>query len=413
MTRLTFLIVFCLVLISCEKDKNNSGNSPDQDNYGGTLRINVPENIYTLHPPEITNESEWWLAGGLFECITGTAANDINRGLIAAVRTPHPDTLYFDFEPDVVFSNGRSLDSAALHYWVNLLNTSGLRCDFVSKSRTLRIINTSYEEARRVLSRREHFLFSMDRGIPVGTGPFMLKSINEDISIDLIRNPAYHSAPLPYVDAVEIRMIKTKDTEVEEFINGSLDLIFLSPLQRLHYQNVLSLEDHSNYQLMDRKEKEYCFGLTFNMDSLEAYQLGKVVSERPSVYRLSGNPGLLSYPNLAKSTIDTKIRVDSDKSIFSQLTLEKLLEKGIALSAGDSARAGVKALYLTKGTIDAAGIPHYQKPDPKLNTADYLIIFNSWNGLAVYQYYLKTEAPQDGGMIDLKSVYFKEPIKLE
>jgi hypothetical protein len=229
----------------------------------------------------------------------------------------------------------------------------------------------------------------------------------------LAKNTEYHDNQLPYVDGVELRMIKTKNTEIEEFMNGSLDLIRLNPLQRLQFSNVLSLENHPNFLLTEHDEKTYCFGLTYNMDSLDTYQIGKVLKDQPVVYEMSNSPRLLRFPNLSQSKISSTIAVDSDNSTFSQLTLESLIENKVPLSANERRLIDQKALYLTMGRLDADGKPELNVPREIINSADYLVILNSWSGLTVNQYYLKVEDHSAGAMIDLKSVYFKEPIKLE
>lgn len=402
-----------LFLVSCGEGEKKVIQSDDR--YGGILHINVPDNIYTLIPSKITNESEWFIARQVYETIVNNDANQIvpNRGLLGAIRQVHPDTIQYQFRKDVLFSNGNQLDSVAIGEWVKHLKISGLDCDFQTSSKSLIVHMTSIEQANTVLSERNSYLYSIADGIPVGTGPFALRSINEDISIDLEKNLNYHDQSLPYLEGVEVRMIKTKDTEIGEFINGSLDLIRLSPLHRLQFENMLSLDNHPNYQLRATNEKAYCFALVSNMDSIEAYQLGKVLNSQPTVFDMTKKPRPLAFPNLSQAKITQDLGVDSDKSIFSQLTIESLIEQGISLNAIDQNLGDQKSIFLTTGELGVDGTPRIEAPAEILNATDYLIILNSWSGLAVYQYYLKTEDQTDRGMIDLKSVYFKRPIKLE
>lgn len=69
---------------------------------------------------------------------------------------------------------------------------------------------------------------------PVGTGPFTLTDIDEDISIILRKNPDYHGKdeygnPLPFLDAISIQFIKDKKTELFEFRKMNLDMIYRLP----------------------------------------------------------------------------------------------------------------------------------------------------------------------------------------
>ncbi|MEQ9300759.1 MAG: ABC transporter substrate-binding protein [Cyclobacteriaceae bacterium] len=413
MSRLIGIILVFLVLVSC-KDAEENGLQSD-DRYGGTAHINVPDNIYSLVPNEVSNDSEWFIASQMYETIVKMDSDVItpNSSLVKSIRQIHPDTIQYQFQSEIVFSNGSQLDSLSISEWVNQLKVNGLNCNYQQSSKSLAVFDTNIEEANARLSQRENCLFAVESGIPVGTGPFALQSINEDISIDLKKNLNYHNPALPYLDAIEVRMIKTKDTEVEEFINGSLDLIRLNPLQRLQFENVLSLDNHPNYQITPTGQKTYSFALVYNMDSLEAYQLGKALNNQPEVFEMYNKPRRLKFPNLSKAKIKASIAIDSDNSTFSQLTVESLIKEGIPLNVVDSALSDQKAIYLTTGELGNDGMPLLEAPSEAVNTADYLIILNSWSGLAVYQYYLKSEDQTDRSMIDLKSVYFKRPIKLE
>lgn len=413
MSRLLGIILVFLILVSCKEVEENSIHSNGR--YGGTAHINVPDNIYSLLPNGISNESEWFIASQIYETIVKKESEVIipNSSLLKSILQVDPDTIQYQFKKEIVFSNSNQLDSLSMSNWVNHLIINGLNCSYQESSNSLTVFNTSIENANSQLSQRESYLFAMESGIPVGTGPFALESINEDISIDMKKNLNYHDPALPYLDAIEVRMIKTKDTEVEEFINGSLDLIKLNPLQRLQFENVLSLENHPNYQITPTDQKTYSFALVYNMDSLEAYQLGKVLNNQPEVFEMSGLPRRLDFPNLSKAKINTSLAIDSDNSTFSQLTIERLIKEGVPLNAVDSTLSDQEAIYLTTGELGNDGMPLPEAPAEAVNAADYLIILNSWSGLAVYQYYLKSEDQTDRSMIDLKSVYFKRPIKLE
>ncbi|MCC5931944.1 MAG: ABC transporter substrate-binding protein [Cyclobacteriaceae bacterium] len=70
----------------------------------------------------------------------------------------------------------------------------------------------------------------------VGTGPFYLSNVDEDISLILKRNENYHQAdqygnPLPYLNALSITFIKDKKSELFEFRKGNLDMIYRLPTE--------------------------------------------------------------------------------------------------------------------------------------------------------------------------------------
>ena len=68
----------------------------------------------------------------------------------------------------------------------------------------------------------------------VGTGPFMLASLDEDISIMLYKNKGYYGVDefgnqLPFLDAINIKFIKEKKIELLEFQKGNLDMMYRLP----------------------------------------------------------------------------------------------------------------------------------------------------------------------------------------
>ena len=111
---------------------------------------------------------------------------------------------------------------------------------------------------------------------PVGTGPFYLSSIEEDISIILKRNEKYYMKDqfgnrLPYLDAVNVTFIKDRKAELFEFKKGNLDMVY-----RLPTDNIIEIvEDamdktkkgeYTKYQLQ-RKPEMTTHYLTFNNQS--------------------------------------------------------------------------------------------------------------------------------------------------
>ncbi|GEM_PF-3729418 len=402
-------ILLAIVLLGCHP-KESTNESLDQPN-GGVLKINVPENIYELTPGSLSNESEKFIAQQLFEPLFISNGNSFtpNKRIIKSFDSSRVDTLIIPFKKSVAFSNGAKVDSVSLRYWIQGFNESGSQILYSPQNHSLFVTNSNITSALTSFTEIDHYLFTMEESIPIGTGPFKLQSMNEDIVVRLSRNTNYHNNQ-PYLDAVEIRMIKTKDTEIEEFMNGSLDLVRLDPFDRLQFQSALSLEDHPNYTVHRLDEVTYCFGLAYGMDSLAAYQIGKVLNERPIVYSLSATPRQLLFPNLSKADLADAIPVSSDQSVFSQLSLEQLTDKGIRFSAHQESSS---FLHLVEGKFDENGVPSFKQSTEQDKTPDYLVILNYWHALAVYQYYLKSDNALDKEMIDLKSLYFKKPTKLE
>lgn len=81
----------------------------------------------------------------------------------------------------------------------------------------------------------------------VGTGPFTLGEVSEDISILLRRFERYHGKDqfgnqLPFLDAISIQFLKDKKSELLEFKKGNLDIIYRLPTDYI----IQILEESSN-----------------------------------------------------------------------------------------------------------------------------------------------------------------------
>jgi peptide/nickel transport system substrate-binding protein len=64
---------------------------------------------------------------------------------------------------------------------------------------------------------------------PVGTGPFMLKDYQPNISLTLAKNPNYWQKDLPYLDGMEIAMVPDPMTQTMVFKAGQARAIYDAP----------------------------------------------------------------------------------------------------------------------------------------------------------------------------------------
>lgn len=91
----------------------------------------------------------------------------------------------------------------------------------------------------------------------VGTGPFSLASIEDGVAVYMKRNNNYHGVDehgnkLPFLDAVTIKFIPDKKTELFEFKKGEIDMIYRLPTE--HIIEILEASmsnngEYSNYNL--------------------------------------------------------------------------------------------------------------------------------------------------------------------
>jgi peptide/nickel transport system substrate-binding protein len=61
---------------------------------------------------------------------------------------------------------------------------------------------------------------------PVGTGPFMLKEHQPNISLTLVKNPNYWQKGLPYLDGIKISQVMDSVTQIMTFKAGQADAIY-------------------------------------------------------------------------------------------------------------------------------------------------------------------------------------------
>lgn len=68
---------------------------------------------------------------------------------------------------------------------------------------------------------------------PIGTGPFMIADFQPGVRVLLERNPNYWQDGLPYLDAVEIRIISDESVRRTALITGDVDWVISVPPQAL------------------------------------------------------------------------------------------------------------------------------------------------------------------------------------
>ena len=61
---------------------------------------------------------------------------------------------------------------------------------------------------------------------PVGTGPFMLKDYQPDISLTLVKNPNYWQTGLPYLDGIEMKLVPDAMTQTLSLKAGQAHAIY-------------------------------------------------------------------------------------------------------------------------------------------------------------------------------------------
>jgi oligopeptide transport system substrate-binding protein len=291
-----FLLCFCYLLLFISGCNNsNKRNAVAQQSkvakggrfYGGIFRLNESEYIKNLFPPTITDAFSYRVASQIYEGLLKFDQNSLKVIKCLAERFEVDDsgTIYtfhlkkgVFFHDDACFADGkgRELNSADIKYcFTQLCTQSPLNQQFslfrgILKGATkyynatannhhpnfdiegIKIINKyiiqlTLEKPNSIflynLARPATFIYPQEafdkygvemRIKTVGTGPFHLSSVDDNVSIILKRHENYHGSDrfgnkLPFLDAVNIRFIKDKKSELFEFRKGQLDMVYRLP----------------------------------------------------------------------------------------------------------------------------------------------------------------------------------------
>ncbi len=295
----TFLFIVALFLIflnSCgSKSTENQESSEliqakDGKYYGGILRINESEYIKNLFPHNITDAYSYRVASqvyeGLFKFddktlnVVSNLATDYEMDETGTVYTFHiKDNVYFHDDECFEGGKGRKLTAEDIAYCFTRLCTAhsnnqsfssifkGVLLgadDYYNKSKNGNIPEGGVEGIKVIddktlqltliepnslltvhLARPACFIYPKEaeekygqemRVKAVGTGPFYISNVDEEVAIILKKNQNYHSSDeagnkLPYLDAVSIQFIKDKKSELFEFKKGNLDMLYRLPTE--------------------------------------------------------------------------------------------------------------------------------------------------------------------------------------
>lgn len=259
--------------------------------YGGIFRMNEAEYFRSLDPPSITDVYSYRIAAQLFEGLY--AFNDetleVEPRLAQKVTLDSSKTVYtftlhegIRFHDNKAFSDGegRLLTAQDIAYCLTRLCTAsprnqnfhllsgilkgadkyyratqngkqpagGVEGIEVVNPRTLKLTLTQPFALFPVhLAQPGTYIYPPEaietygddiRVHPVGTGPFLMGALEENISMAMPRNPKYwrkdeFGNQLPFLDALNVQFINSKKSEFFEFRKGNLDMLYRLPTEHI------------------------------------------------------------------------------------------------------------------------------------------------------------------------------------
>ncbi len=148
---------------------------------------------------------------------------------------------------------------------------------------------------------------------PIGSGPFQLKSLNQDktgeiISLDLVRNPKY-SGVLPNLSQITFRFYKNEDNLIEGYQKGEIQGLSLASLKNLEWQkkdfNLYSLSLPRYFAVFFNPEKSRVLSekgvrQALNYDTNKEEILKEILDDRGKVVESPILPEIYGFKNPSK-----------------------------------------------------------------------------------------------------------------
>jgi peptide/nickel transport system substrate-binding protein len=309
MRNITLLLLVLCLIFSCAQteDKSKSKLIPASCGkfYGGVFKISETEYIKTLFPLAITDVYSYRVACQIYEGLFKFDQADIsklNKCLIDTYTVSQDAKVYrFTLKKGIYFHNspcfesgvGREVKSSDIQYCFEKICTpSSQNNSFTLFEGIVKGANQFYNAAKdgsqnlnlegfkiiddytfevELEAPNSMFLFNLARpgamiypkelvekfpdelrANAVGTGPFSLGNIQDEVAISLKKNPRYHGKDecgnqLPFFDGISIKFIREKKIELSEFQNGNLDMVYRLPTEDLISITESALVDSSFY----------------------------------------------------------------------------------------------------------------------------------------------------------------------
>jgi ABC-type transport system substrate-binding protein len=234
----------------------------EQPKYGGTLRIAMPGDMtfFNANQGPAPGYFTFWVWNNIFNSLlTMTPPPEWKVVPELAKSWEVQDggkTWVFHLQEGVKFHDGTDFDAAAakwnferildpeVHSWVRPYYTAIDRVEAVDQY-TLRVhmkepfgsLDTAlagYFQGIPMASPKSFETYDKDWvRHPTGTGPFILKEWSPGERVVLEKNPQYFKKGLPYLDKLEIRIMKDPLTASTALRAGQVDLITRVPIQQV------------------------------------------------------------------------------------------------------------------------------------------------------------------------------------
>jgi peptide/nickel transport system substrate-binding protein len=250
-TGFTIAIVTCLLLMPV--------SSAQQSKPGGTLRVAYEADITGLDPHVSFGLQAWYVSGSLFNSlVTIDAELNVVPDLAESWELLEDGKVYvFHLRQGVKFHDGTDFDAEAVQWnyrrivdpeektldapYYNIIDSVGVldahtvKFTFKHPTRTLLPVMAADRTGFLQMSPASYQKWGKEevRLHPAGTGPFKLAKWEQNQIIVLEKNPHYFKPGLPYLDRVELRIMKEGVTRVTALRAGEVDFANYIPRESI------------------------------------------------------------------------------------------------------------------------------------------------------------------------------------
>lgn len=299
---LLFLFGCSLLVTSCGEDTPEDTPQPTRDaeghvSYGGTFKMAIDEKYQTLFPSDILDHGSSNLANQIYESLLGfdPSTMKVVPALAESYDIDDSNTVYtFKLKQGVYFHDdpcfeggkGREVKASDVKFSFELICSGKVEMSVYANTFQNRLVGSQaytdgeasevtgieviddYTIKLTLEAPRQSFLYVLampntsiipkeayekyGKEARVGTGPFryIAEGDTEEKTI-LLRNDNYHvkdsfGNQLPYLDTFSIAYINSKNTQLEEFRNGNLDIINGLPSEKVKEVVREQIADFSN-----------------------------------------------------------------------------------------------------------------------------------------------------------------------
>src|SRR5215471_2474550 len=233
-----------------------------QPRHGGTLRIAFPGDpaFFDANQGPAPGAQAYWLSNSLYNSLlTLTPPPELNIVPDLATSWEVLDegkTYVFHLEEGVKFHDGTDFDAQVAKWsfdrildpdvkaWVRpfyedidqveVVDTYTLRVRMKEPSGALPRALAGYFQGIPMISPTAFKKYGDDwKRYPIGTGPFMMKEWIPGEHVLLVKNPHYFKPGLPYLDALDCRIMKDPLTATTALRAGEIDFLVRIPLQQV------------------------------------------------------------------------------------------------------------------------------------------------------------------------------------